>query len=31
MSSQVQAFSDADLRDIAAYVSSLPGNFVVKK
>jgi len=31
MGSQVQAFSDADLHDIAAYVSSLPGNFVVKK
>ena len=31
MSSQVQAFSEADLRDIAAYVSSLPGNFVIKK
>jgi len=31
MSSQVQAFSEADLHDIAAYVSSLPGNFVIKK
>ncbi|MBU3577904.1 cytochrome c [Polynucleobacter sp. UK-Kesae-W10] len=31
MGSQVQAFSDADLHDIAAYVSSLPGNFVIKK
>ena len=31
MGSQVQSFSDADLRDIAAYVASLPGNFVVKK
>jgi cytochrome c553 len=31
MSSQVQAFSEADLRDIAAYVASLPGNFVIKK
>ncbi|MBU3586266.1 cytochrome c [Polynucleobacter sp. 31A-FELB] len=31
MSSQVQAFSDADLHDIAAYISKLPGNFVVKK
>ncbi len=31
MSSQVQAFSDSDLHDIAAYVSSLPGNLVVKK
>ena len=31
MSSQVQNFNDADLQDIAAYISSLPGNFVVKK
>ena len=31
MGSQVQAFSDADMQDIAAYVASLPGNFVVKK
>jgi len=31
MGSQVQAFSDADLQDIAAYIASLPGNFVVKK
>ena len=31
MGSQVQAFSEADLHDIAAYVASLPGNFVVKK
>jgi cytochrome c553 len=31
MGAQVQAFSDADLHDIAAYVASLPGNFVVKK
>ena len=31
MSSQVAAFSDADLHDIAAYVNSLPGNFVIKK
>lgn len=31
MSSQVQAFSKADLHDIAAYIASLPGNFVVKK
>jgi cytochrome c553 len=31
MSSQVQAYSDADLQDIAAYVSSLPSTFVVKK
>jgi cytochrome c553 len=31
MGSQVQNFTDADLHDIAAYISSLPGNFVVKK
>ena len=31
MGAQVQAFSDADLHDIAAYVASLPGNFVIKK
>ena len=31
MSSQVQAFSKADLQDIAAYVASLPGNLVIKK
>jgi cytochrome c553 len=31
MGSQVQNFSDADMQDIAAYVASLPGNFVVKK
>jgi cytochrome c553 len=31
MGSQVQSFSDADLHDIAAYVASLPGNFVIKK
>ena len=31
MSSQVQAFSEADLHDMAAYISKLPGNFVVKK
>ncbi len=31
MGSQVQAFSDADMQDIAAYISSLPGNFVIKK
>jgi cytochrome c553 len=31
MASQVQAFSDADLQDIAAYIPSLPGNFVIKK
>lgn len=31
MSSQVQAYSDADLQDISAYIASLPGNFVIKK
>ncbi|CAM3725614.1 c-type cytochrome [Polynucleobacter arcticus] len=31
MSSQSQPFSDADLKDMAAYIASLPGNFVVKK
>jgi cytochrome c553 len=31
MSSQVQNFSESDMQDIAAYVTSLPGNFVVKK
>jgi cytochrome c553 len=31
MSSQVQAFTDSDLRDMAAYISKLPGNFVIKK
>ena len=31
MGSQVQAFSDADLQDISAYIASLPGNFVTKK
>lgn len=31
MGSQVQNFTDADMKDIGAYVASLPGNFVVKK
>lgn len=31
MSSQVQAFTDADLEDMALYISKLPGNFVIKK
>ncbi|QKM63644.1 cytochrome C [Polynucleobacter antarcticus] len=31
MSSQVQPYSDADMRDLAAYIASLPGNFVVKR
>ena len=31
MSSQVQAYTDADLQDISAYIASLPGIFVIKK
>jgi cytochrome c553 len=31
MGSQVQAFSEADMQNIAAYIASLPGNFVVRK
>jgi cytochrome c553 len=31
MSSQVQVYSDADLKDMSAYIASLPGNFVIKK
>lgn len=31
MSSQVQAFSKADLQDISAYIASLPGNLIVKR
>ena len=31
MGSQVQTFSDADMQVIAAYIASLPGNFVVKR
>jgi cytochrome c553 len=31
MSSQVQSYTDADLKDIAAYIASLPGNLVIKK
>ena len=31
MSSQVQAFNDADLQDMALYISKLQGNFVIKK
>jgi cytochrome c553 len=31
MTSQAVAFSDADLKDMAAYISKLPGNFVVKR
>ena len=31
MGSQVQSYTDADLKDISAYIASLPGNFVIKK
>lgn len=31
MASQVLNWSDADMQDIAAYIASLPGNFVVRK
>jgi cytochrome c553 len=31
MAGQVQPYSDQDLKDIAAYVSSLPGTLVIKK
>ena len=31
MSSQVQIYTDADMQDIAAYIASLPGNFVIKR
>ena len=31
MGALVQGYSDADMQDIAAYLASLPGNFVVKK
>jgi cytochrome c553 len=31
MAAQEQSLNDADLKDIAAYISSLPGTFVVKK
>jgi cytochrome c553 len=31
MAAQVKPYTDAELQDIAAYVGSLPGNFVVKK
>ena len=24
-------YSDADMKDIAAYIASLPGNFVIRK
>jgi cytochrome c553 len=31
MSSQVQIYTDADMQDMAAYIASLPGNFVIKR
>jgi cytochrome c553 len=31
MQSQVKPYSDKDLRDMAAYIASLPGDLVVKK
>jgi cytochrome c553 len=31
MTSQVTQYSDADLRDMAAYIASLPGNMVIRK
>jgi cytochrome c553 len=31
MASQVLNWTDADMQDIAAYIASLPGNFVVKR
>jgi cytochrome c553 len=31
MGGLVQGYSDGDMQDIAAYIASLPGNFVVKK
>jgi cytochrome c553 len=31
MSSQAKPYSDADLRDMAAYIAKLPGNFVIKR
>lgn len=31
MQSQVTQFSDRDLRDMAAYIASIPGDLVVKK
>lgn len=30
MASQVAQYSDADLRDMAAYIASLPGTMIVK-
>ena len=31
MGALVQGYSDADMKDIAAYIASLPGNFVSRK
>jgi cytochrome c553 len=31
MASQVAQYSDADLRDMAAYIASLPGTMIVKQ
>jgi cytochrome c553 len=31
MAGQVKAFSQSELKDIAAYVASLPGSLVIKK
>lgn len=31
MTSQVTQYSDADLRDMAAYIASLPGNMVIRE
>jgi cytochrome c553 len=31
MSAQVQSLSESDLRDISAYIESLPGDLVLKK
>ena len=31
MTSQVTQYSDADLRDMAAYIASLPGSMVIRK
>jgi cytochrome c553 len=31
MAAQVTQFTDKDLRDMAAYMASLPGNLVMKK
>jgi cytochrome c553 len=31
MGALVQGYSDADMKDIAAYIASLPGNFFIRK